>query len=165
PPDTRDRHTLLIYLLHMSEKIGARLRRHEMQAQRFSVGLLGRDGWIGDRFRTVAPTDDGRVIYQMGRQLLRRIWAGEGIRQVRITALDPRPADDQRLLFATGLPDRRAGNRVMDAINRRYGEFALAPARLLHRSDMPNVIAPAWKPFGHRETIGYREPARDDQDA
>ena len=28
PPDTRDRKVLLIYLLHMSEKVGARLRRH-----------------------------------------------------------------------------------------------------------------------------------------
>lgn len=162
PPDTRDQRTLLIYLLHMSEKVGARLRRHDMQAQQFFVGLLSRAGWVGDRFKSVAPTDDGQVIYQMGKQLLRHTWAGEGIHQVQITALDPRPANHQIPLFAAGLPDHRAGNQVMDAINRRYGEFALAPARLLHRSDMPNVIAPAWKPFGHRETILYREPARDE---
>jgi DNA polymerase-4 len=41
----------------------------------------------------------------------------------------------------------------MDQVNQRYGEFILAPARLLNRSDMPNVIAPAWKPEGHRQTI------------
>ena len=41
----------------------------------------------------------------------------------------------------------------MDQVNRKYGEFTLAPARLLQRSSMPNVIAPAWKPSGHRETI------------
>ena len=41
----------------------------------------------------------------------------------------------------------------MDKVNARYGEFALAPARLLQRSSMPNVIAPAWKPYGHRQTI------------
>jgi nucleotidyltransferase/DNA polymerase involved in DNA repair len=28
-----------------------------------------------------------------------------------------------------------------------------ARARLLNRSSMPNVIAPAWKPFGHRQTL------------
>ncbi|MGK0298717.1 MAG: hypothetical protein ACI9XC_002340, partial [Gammaproteobacteria bacterium] len=44
-------------------------------------------------------------------------------------------------------------NRVMDNINKRYGEFTLARANLLNRSDMPNVIAPAWKPYGHRQTI------------
>jgi len=41
----------------------------------------------------------------------------------------------------------------VDRINDRFGEFALAPARLLNRSDMPNVISPAWKPDGHRQTI------------
>jgi hypothetical protein len=42
---------------------------------------------------------------------------------------------------------------VMDNINKRYGEFTLARANLLKRSDMPNVIATAWKPYGHRQTI------------
>ena len=44
-------------------------------------------------------------------------------------------------------------NAVMDEVNERFGEFTLAPARLLKRSSMPNVIAPAWKPDGHRQTI------------
>jgi DNA polymerase-4 len=44
-------------------------------------------------------------------------------------------------------------NHVMDDINQRYGELTLSPARLLDRSDMPNVIAPAWKPDGLRQTI------------
>ena len=48
---------------------------------------------------------------------------------------------------------QREVNGVMDAVNRRYGEFCIAPARLLNRSSMPNVIAPAWKPSGHRQTI------------
>ena len=26
-------------------------------------------------------------------------------------------------------------------------------ANLLSKSDMPNVIAPAWKPYGHRQSI------------
>ena len=38
-------------------------------------------------------------------------------------------------------------------VNNRYGEFTLTRAALMHRSDMPNVIAPAWKPYGHRQTI------------
>ncbi|MDZ4263862.1 MAG: hypothetical protein U1B30_16230 [Pseudomonadota bacterium] len=41
----------------------------------------------------------------------------------------------------------------MDAINQRYGEFTVASGTLLNRSKMPNVIAPAWKPHGHRQTI------------
>ena len=44
-------------------------------------------------------------------------------------------------------------NAAIDQINQRYGEFTVAPSRLIDRSAMPNVIAPAWKPFGHRKTI------------
>jgi len=39
------------------------------------------------------------------------------------------------------------------SINLRYGEFTVAPATLLERSTMPNVIAPAWRPDGHRRHI------------
>ncbi len=58
-------------------------------------------------------------------------------------------------LFSTQAEDttRQQLNCAMDSINERYGELTLSPARLLNRSDMPNVIAPAWKPDGLRQTI------------
>ena len=137
----------------MSEKVGARLRRHQMKAQKFYIGLLS-DEWITAKLHSVYPTDDGQVIYQLAQKLLRYEWRGEGIRQVQITALDPKSSQQQLDLFNSDAPvDHSKKNNVMDAINNRYGEFALAPGRLLHRSSMPNVIAPAWKPFGHRKTI------------
>lgn len=40
PPGTKDRTVLEIYLLHMSFKIGARLRKHQLEAQKFFIGLL-----------------------------------------------------------------------------------------------------------------------------
>ncbi len=153
PPDTRSRSVLLIYLQHMSEKVAARLRRHEMQAQTFFIGLLTRDGWVGDKLQSVMPTHDGLLIFKLGKQILRYHWQGEGVHQVQVTALDPHPAAIQLELFAEPVPDHSDSNRVMDTINQRYGEFALTPARLLNRSSMPNVIAPAWKPFGHRKTV------------
>jgi DNA polymerase-4 len=73
--------------------------------------------------------------------------------QVQVTALDPVDSDVQLELFDTTHEAHDQINAVMDTVNRRYGELALAPARLLNRSSMPNVIAPAWKPFGHRKTI------------
>ncbi len=46
PPETKDRDTLEIYLLHMCEKIAAWLRRHDLQTDQLSVGLrtVGRLG-------------------------------------------------------------------------------------------------------------------------
>ena len=153
PPDTRERDVLLTFLLHMSEKVAERLRRHAMHAQSFFIGLRCRQGWLGDKCRTRLPTDDGRTIFQLCQQVLRYCWQGEGIHQVQVTALDPRSAATQLQLFEPQPVEQRASNEVMDAINQRYGEFALAPARLLKRSEMPNVISPAWKPFGHRKTV------------
>jgi DNA polymerase-4 len=96
------------------------------------------------------------MIYRECRQLLELVWQGEGARQIQVTALDPRPESLQLDLFAAN-PEKTLHdvqlNRALDAINSRYGEFTLSPARLLARSDMPNVIAPAWKPDGLRQTI------------
>ena len=153
PPDTRDAEVLLTYLLHMSEKVGARLRRHGLQACTFFIGLRTVGGWVGGRLRTALPTDDGGEIMGLCRCVMQDTWAGEGVHQVQVTALDPVDTGNQLELFDAMDEEQREVNAVMDEINRRYGEFAVAPARLLERSSMPNVIAPAWKPYGHRQTI------------
>ncbi len=153
PPATRDRELLLTYLLHMSEKVGTRLRRHGLQAATFFIGLRTAGGWVGGKLRCALPADDGREIMALCRRVMDEIWTGQGVHQVQVTALDPVPGGNQLELFDVLDEEQREVNAVMDEINRRYGEFALAPARLLGRSSMPNVIAPAWKPYGHRQTI------------
>ncbi len=153
PPDTRDATVLLTYLMHMSEKVGARLRRHQLKSLTFFIGLRTANGWLGAKPRCALPTDDGQQIMALCRQVMRETWHGQGVHQVQVTALDPVDSDSQLELFNTTDEAHDQINAVMDAVNRRYGELALAPARLLNRSSMPNVIAPAWKPFGHRQTI------------
>lgn len=153
PPNTRSREVMLTYLEHMSYKIGTRLRRHDMVAQQFFIGLRADFGWIGDSYRTLYPGNDAAPLMQLCRRMLAEHWSGEGVHQVQVTALDPQPSGGQLQLFEAPPNHNDQVNAVMDAINRRFGEFALAPARLLNRSDMPNVIAPAWKPHGHRQTI------------
>jgi DNA polymerase IV len=153
PPATKDQKVLAMYLLHMAEKIGARLRKHRMHAQTFYIGLLSDGGYVAHKFKSVRPTDDGHTIYALCQMYLARYWNGWGAHQVQVTALDPRPADTQEDLFIRKDEKLLRLNAAMDAINTRYGEFTLAPAMLLKRSDMPNVISPAWKPYGHRQTI------------
>lgn len=153
PPNTKDRNVLLTYLLHMSEKVAARLRRHEMVAQIFYIGLRSNEGWLGRKMKTELATNDGRLLMNLCRAVLDVYWQGQGIHQVQVTATDPRPLQNQQDMFAVDTSKKDASNNAMDNVNNRYGEFVLAPARLLNRSSMPNVIAPAWKPFGHRQTI------------
>ena len=153
PPNTRDPQIVSIYLLHMTEKVAARLRRHQLEARHYALGLLSDSGWIGGNFRLEAATNDVLPLRRLARRILREHWRGEGVRQVQVIALDPCPAGVADDLFVT--PDcRRARlNTAMDAINARYGDFTVAPGLLMGRSDMPDVIAPAWRPEGHRQTI------------
>jgi DNA polymerase IV len=153
PPNTRDPQLIHTWLLHMSEKVAARLRRHDLEARDFFIGLRAASGWLGGKRRCALPTRDGRVIMSLCRQVIRAEWRGQGIFQVQVTALAPRPAQAQGELFADDGARRDAVHRVMDRINGRYGDFTVAPGRLLQRSTMPDVIAPAWKPHGHRRTV------------
>jgi DNA polymerase-4 len=156
PPNTRDEEVIRTYLMHMSEKLATRLRRHQLQAKYFSIKLRVNDGWLGDHFCCAVPTYDSHVIMDFCEQLIADYWQGEGVHGVQVTALDPMPAQQQMEMFMDDpVKETRQQrvNTVMDAVNIRYGEFALAPAQLLNRSSMPNVIAPAWKPYGHRQFI------------
>jgi len=153
PPNSRRPEVLLTYLRHMSEKLAARLRRHNMQAQLYAIYLRTQDGKIARKLQLSEPGNDAGDIFKLCRFLLTNYWQGEGVFQVQVTALDPQPADLQLTLFGHQDPQQKTINKVMDNVNQRFGEFALTPARLLDRTDMPNVIAPAWKPQGHRQTI------------
>lgn len=154
PPGTRSEQVVETYLMHMCEKLGARLRHHHFQAQRFYAGVRHAEiGWLGSVGQTIQSTNDGREIFQLGLFLLAQQWHGEPVCQIQVTALDPRSSGLQLDFFVTPDGARDSVNDVVDDINDRFGEFTIAPAPLLLRSAMPNVIAPAWKPEGHRQTI------------
>jgi DNA polymerase-4 len=161
PPNTRDRNVILTFLLHMSEKVAARLRRHTMVSKHFFIGLRGKHEWIAAKKRSELPTDDSRVIMSLCRGLVEEQWRGQGVFQVQVTALSPYSVSGQMEMFTEADNRRQTTNTAMDAVNERYGEFTLAPAKLVRRSDMPNVIAPSWKPFGHRQTIQDEAADRD----
>lgn len=154
PPNTKDKKIIDTYLMHMCEKLGARLRQHHFSAQQFFIGLRNHDfGWLGQTARLAQPTDDSKDIYELGLWVFANCWQGEPVWQIQVTAQDPRGRGGQLDLLCETNEKREKLNRVKDEINARYGEFTIAPVPLLERSSMPNVIAPAWKPSGHRQTI------------
>ena len=154
PPDTRSKNIIYMYLIHMSEKVAQRLRKNNLCAQKFFIGLKTNKDWIGCRqIKTTYPTNDSRQIIKLCKKVLNQYWNGEGIYQVQFTALDLREEKGQIDLFNERNSENRQLNRVIDCINQRYGDFTLASANLLNCSDMPNVISPAWKPYGYRQTI------------
>lgn len=154
PPNTRHPRVVETFLMHMCEKLAARLRHYHYRAQHFFIGMRSHEfGWLGASGSTLLPTDDGKDIFQLGAFILAQHWAHEPVWQIQVTALDPRAGGVQLDFFNEVDSKRTRLNEVVDSINDRFGEFSIAPAPLLLRSSMPNVIAPAWKPYGHRQTI------------
>lgn len=152
PPQTSEKAVILTYFQHMSEKVAARMRCFHYQAEGFFIGIKTEHGWLKTKASPGFYTDDGKVIYQLCETFLSLYWKGQGVWQVQVTALSPRQGK-QLDFFREENPQRQDVNLAMDKVNQRYGELTLAPARLLDKSKMPNVIAPAWKPRGPRKTI------------
>lgn len=153
PPKTKDKEVILTYLLHMSEKVASRLRCNQLIAQTFFIGVRQYDwGWLAHKYTLAQPTQDSRPIYALAQNLLRQQWQGQPVMQVQVTALDPRQTYAQLDFFLGDDKPRQCVNQIMDEINLRYGELTLSPARLILRSSMPNVIAPGWRPTGHRRS-------------
>ncbi len=154
PPNTTNETVIDAYLTHMCEKLGARLRQHQFRAQHFFAGLLNSElGWLGGKGRSIQATHDSHEIFQLAKFLILQHWNGEPIYQIQVTALDPSDSGFQLDLFKKVNENRSKLYDAIDQINDRYGEFTIAPVSMMHRSHMPNVIAPAWKPYGHRQTI------------
>jgi DNA polymerase-4 len=135
PPATRDRELLLTWLLHMATKVGTRLRRHELEAGRFFVGLRTDLGWIGGKPRLPLPTADGGVIFALCRRVLDEAWDGEGIHQVQVTALDPRSTSQQIEMFAPNLDRHACGSDFSPT----WGGLWNPPARPPIRPDHPAI--------------------------
>lgn len=154
PPNTSNEKVVETFLMHMCEKLGARLRHHEFRAQHFFAGVLNRDiGWYGSTGKTIQASNDSKEIFELASFLIHQHWNGEPVSHVQVTALDPDNAGLQMDFLKKPDEKRESLYQAVDAINDRYGEFTIAPAPLIFRSAMPNVIAPAWKPYGHRQTI------------
>src|SRR3990167_9301796 len=154
PPNTRDETIVETFLMHMCEKLGARLRHNKFRAQHFFAGLLNHDvGWFGSKGKSIQPINDSKEIFQLASFLIQQHWNGEPVSQIQVTALDPSDEGIQIDFFTQVDEKRELLYSALDEINDRFGEFTIAPAPMLYRSQMPNVIAPAWKPYGHRQTI------------
>ena len=154
PPQTNDLDTILTYFQHMSEKVASRLRKHNFKASHFYIGLKTEQGWLQIKSKLSQATDDGQTLFTQCRRFAMQHWQGESVWQVQVTALNPHAEQQGDLFENDSISDKRNQlNTAIDQINQRYGEFTVSPLRLIDRSAMPNVIAPSWKPSGHRKTI------------
>lgn len=154
PPRTVDVEVILTYFQHMSEKVAQRLRHNNYKASHFMMGLKTELGWIQTKVKLANAIDDGKQLFHWCQLFVLENLKGEAVWQVQITALNP-TKEEQADLFEdhTQSLKQKALNETIDKINQKFGAFTVAPSRLMGKSSMPNVIAPSWKPTGHRKTV------------
>ncbi|HYF97831.1 MAG TPA: DNA polymerase IV [Coxiellaceae bacterium] len=153
PPQTYNKVVILSYIAHMADKVGRRLRAHNKTAQWFSFAFKTYKGWFSTNLKTILPTADGQLLYKLAYQVFNKLWDGTAVIQCQITAYNPQAMGGQLDLFAE--PDKRREelNKIVDAIQKRFGTKSIAHGSCYEPLSTPDVISPAWRPDGVRNSV------------
>ncbi len=134
--DLADPRTLDVQLSRLADLASERLRARGLMAGRIGVKIRRHDFATFTRQRAIAPpTQDGRTVRNVARELLSRWLAEHGgakLRLLGVVLTDLSPAS-QLGLFDAGQPARAAGDRArdprldstLDEVRARFGAVAL----------------------------------------
>lgn len=129
---TTDKLVLKRLLMKLCEKVGRRLRGHDLIAQGIDLHLryTGFQHWH-EGHKTAAPLYATQDIYQAACHLLDGVRLYDAVTLISITVFNLQARDPEQLdLFDTGRIRRTAMARAADTVNDKYGEFTLIPAAM-----------------------------------
>ena len=135
--DITDITALKKELLALSVAVGRRLRSHGLLTRTVTVKVKNYDfRQVTRSFTLKGNTDDTRILYQTGLDLLEKTEAGrKPVRLIGITAgnLSAEKISQQMELFNPGQANRELKNvnPALDHITNRFGKNAILPATLL----------------------------------
>jgi len=148
--DTGDKEELSMHLLHLSEKVGRRMRRNGYLGNTVTLTLRYSDfRTFSQSMRFRKPVNDGMDVYLLAMKLLTPMRLAMKVRLIGVSVSGIIKDPMQVSLFEDDRK-RAAVTSAMDDINDRYGEFTVTWGSLLARSRRKGVIAPAWRPDGSR---------------
>jgi len=139
PPGTCDQTSLQIFSSHMAHQVAKRLRKNNLRAKTYSIGLRASDGvnkfWIGGQFELI-ETNDG--------------WTNEVITHIHMTALDPKPLGGQIDMFFSSSEEEAHSEHadlVMTALTDSVNVADTIDVHLVKNSParFSNVVAPSWQ--------------------
>jgi len=149
--DISDPQEIHACLLQLAEMVGRRARRYGVTGRTVHLTIRYADfttfGWQTTGARQLQRSEE---IFATARQLLDPLVLTQPVRLlgVRLTGLQhsgmqlPLFGEERRKALATG---------AMDAVNDRFGEFAVTFGSVLQREKRGSyVISPAWRPAGIR---------------
>ncbi len=151
PHDLRTRDAAERELLALSDRVGSRLRAHDVAGCVVTVKARYGDFTTVTRSRTLdRRTDLGAVIAATARSLLESVDVERGVRLlgVHVSQLEPRRDEEQGVLdlgLSAGSSDngshrvdpqrREAVERAVDSVRAKFGTAAVTPAVLVRRGD------------------------------
>jgi len=149
--DISSRRDIEKYLLQLAEMVGRRARRYDVAGKTTHLTVRYSDfTTFGRQQSRKIPTNQSEEIFREALAILESMEISQPVRLlgIRITNLCyqrqqlPLFAEERRKTLATA---------AMDAVNDRYGSFAVTYASLLDNSEKGSfVISPAWRPDGIR---------------
>lgn len=164
PADTKDPDLVRAYLLHLSEKVGARLRRYGREGREIALTLRNGDFKTRTVHHALAyaiQTDES--IYQEADRLFQRFLPlRQPVRLVGVSVARLESPGGQLSLFETANPSGRLAATV-DRLNAKYGKGTVTRARtaLAKKHGILNPpIPPAYR--GKRDEIKGNSPGRAD---
>ncbi len=132
--DTCDLEQVLAVLLHLSEKVGRRLRRAGLFGRTVALKLRYHDFTTLTRHASLRePTNLDQIIYQQGKDLLLKNYNGHPVRLIGISLQNLSQTATQQLSFLGTLAEQEKQKKAvqaMDAIKNRYGETSITYAKV-----------------------------------
>ncbi len=151
PQDLSGRAEITPGILQLSEKVGARARRHGFVGRTIGLVIRYRSFETFTRQRRInSPTNDTHRIFQTAMDILDSVRLREPVRLLGITLSGLEQVNHQLSIF-NEQKRRTELLSVMDRLNRKYGPSTLTWAACIRKPRHKGVISPAWRPSGvHR---------------
>lgn len=148
--DISDKEELSMHLLHLSEKVGRRMRRSDYLGNTVTLTLRYSDfRTFSQSMRFRKPVNEGMDVYLLAMKLLSPMRLAMKVRLIGVS-VSGLVRDPMQVSLFEADRKRTAVTSAMDNINDRYGEFTVTWGSLLTRSRRKGVIAPAWRPTGSK---------------
>jgi DNA polymerase IV len=148
--DITERRDILMYLLQLSEMVGRRARKYQVAGRTVTLTVRYADFTTFSRQESRAShTNNSEEIYQASVKILDSIELTQAIRLLGVKISNLRYHTEQLPLFPAERKKALLAN-AMDAVNNKFGDFAVTFGSLLGKESGSKVISPAWRPEGVR---------------
>lgn len=153
PEDISDLEAIKAELLKLSSMVGRRARKHGFVGKKITLTIRYADFKTFTKQATLQfHSNSTQEIYHNALEILDSIKLADKVRLIGVSLSQLiRDNEDQMALFND---DAKAKSmlKAVDSLNDKFGDFTVTWAAYLKTVEPPNVISPAWRPSGVRNT-------------